>query len=95
MVDSPKMIQANAKFKKLQREEEAKKNLSEYEASEAAIRAKTARLKALRLARDASLAAEPAAPVVPAKKKVAKKAKGDTGKLSDWLKDQQSSGRNN
>ncbi len=95
MVDSPKMIQANAKFKKLQREEEAKKNLSEYEASEAAIRAKTARLKAARLARDAELQAAPPVPVVPAKKKAAKKSKADIGKLSDWLKDQQSSGRNN
>lgn len=96
LVDSPKMMQANAKFRKLQRAEDAKKNLSEHEANEAAIRAKTARLKAARLARDAAeQAAAPAATTVPVKKKVAKKKKGASGSLSDWLKDQQSSGRNN
>jgi hypothetical protein len=95
LVDSPKMMQANAKFRKLQRAEDAKKNLSEHEANEAAIRAKTARLKAARLARDAAEQAAPAATVVPVKKKAAKKKKGASGSLSDWLKDQESSGRNN
>ena len=90
MAESPRMIQANAKFKKIQREEEAKRNLSDYETSEAAIRAKTARLKAERLARDAAIAA--VAPAVPAKKKSAKKVKSKSGSLSDWLKDRESSG---
>ena len=42
MTDSPKMMQANAKFRKLQRAEGAKKNLSEIEANDALVRANTA-----------------------------------------------------
>jgi hypothetical protein len=95
MTDSPKMMQANAKFRKLQRAEGAKKNLSEIEANDALVRANTARLKALRLARDAAEQAFPATPVAPAKKTSAKKSKGKSGNLSDWLDGQQSSGRNN
>ena len=57
-----------------------------------ALRAKTEKLKALRLARDAAeQAAAPAA--APAKKK--KAAKQDKGNLSDWLKDREGSGHNN
>lgn len=93
MADNPKVAQANAKFKKLQREDEARKNMSDYEASEAAIAAKTARLRAERLARDAAVAQT--SPLVPAKKKAAKKTKGKSESLSDWLKGQSSSGRNN
>ena len=95
MTDSPKMMQANAKFRKLQRAEGARKNLSEIEANDALVRANTARLKALRLARAAAEQALPATPVASARKKSAKKAKGKSGSLSDWLNDQQSSGRNN
>ena len=50
---------ATAQFAKIQRAEDAKKATSEYESTAVALRAKTERLKALRLARDA------AAPVVP------------------------------
>ena len=94
MTDSSKMILANAKFRKLQRMEGARKNLSEHEASEAAIRANTARLKALRLARDAAEQTATTALGAPAKKKSAKKANVTSESLSDWLTDQQSSGRN-
>ncbi|MGZ3409209.1 MAG: hypothetical protein ACXWJW_02480 [Xanthobacteraceae bacterium] len=94
MTESPKMIQANAKFRKLQRVEVAKKNLSEYEESEAAVRAKTERLKALRLARDAALPPISEAQAIPAKKKSAKKGAASSGSLSDWLTSQKSSGRN-
>ena len=45
---------AKAQFDKLQRAEDGKKALSEYEAEAVAVRAKTARLRALRLARDAA-----------------------------------------
>jgi hypothetical protein len=93
MADNPKVAQANSKFKKLQREEEAKKNLSDYEIDRAAVEAKTARLRAERLAREAVVAQS--SPPVPAKKKAVKKAKGKSESLSNWLKDQQSSGRNN
>jgi hypothetical protein len=94
LIDSPKMMQANAKFRKLQRVEDAKKHMSEHEANEAAIRANTARLKALRLARDASEQSMSATSTAPVKKIAAKKKKKATGSLSDWLNDQQSSGRN-
>ena len=93
MADNPKVAQANSKFKKLQREEEAKKNLSDYEIDRAAVEVKTARLRAERLAREAELAKT--SPPVPAKKKTVKKTKAQSESLSTWLKDQQSSGRNN
>lgn len=91
MADNSQVAQANAKFKKLQREEAAKKNLSEHEAGEAAIAAKTARLRAERLARDAALART--SPPVAVKKRSAKKTKAKTESLSNWLNSQNSSGR--
>jgi hypothetical protein len=77
--------------------EDGKKAMAEYEASAAATRAKTEKLRALRLAKEA---AELAAPKPPAKTKAksagktAKKKKAPDGKLSDWLDDQADSGRN-
>ena len=59
-VDSTKH-KADAQFRKMQRAEDGKKAMSEYEANAAAIRAKTARLRALRLARDTQEQAAPAA----------------------------------
>lgn len=82
--------EANAQFAKLQRADDAKKAMSEYETEAAAVRAKTARLKALRLARDA--AAPPPEPAAPKKRKV--KKKGKDGSLSDWLDGQAKEGRN-
>jgi hypothetical protein len=76
--------QANAQFAKLQRAEDAKKATSEYESTAAALRAKTERLKALRLARDG--AAPPAAPKRKAKKK-------NAASLSEWLDGQSKDGR--
>lgn len=92
MADHSKKDEAHEQFKKLQRVEDGKKAMSEYEAEGAATRAKTAKLRALRLARDAAeQAAAPAAS--PAKKK--KAAKQDKGTLSDWLKNREGSGHNN
>ena len=77
---------------KLQKAEDAKKAMAEYHAAAAAVDANTARLRALRLERDAAAAnAIPAAKSV--KKKPAKKSKAAVGKLSDWLQDQKGSGR--
>ena len=70
--------------------------MSEYEAERAAVSAKTARLKALRLARDAELGtAAQAAPSVAAspKKKPAKKTAKSSATLSQWLAEQGGSGR--
>lgn len=95
MANHTKTDQANAQFKKLQRADDGKKAMSEYEAERVAIRAKTERLRALRLARDAAATPPPAA--APKKKAVkktpAKKAKGKS--LSDWLTVEEGSGRRN
>jgi hypothetical protein len=81
--------EANVQFAKLQRAQDAKKATADYETEAAAVRAKTERLKALRLARDAAMPPpEPAAPKRKAKKK-------DTGgKLADFLEGEAKEGRN-
>ena len=95
MADRSKIDTAQAGFKKLLRDQDGKKAMSEYETEGAAVRAKTARLKALRLARDAAESktapAEEAAP----KKKAPKRKKAAAGPLTDWLKDREGSGHNN
>jgi hypothetical protein len=72
--------------------EDGKKAMAEYEANAAATRAKTEKLRALRLARDAAEAAAPQ-PVAKTKAKATKKKKAPAGKLSDWLDEQADSGR--
>jgi hypothetical protein len=83
---------ANARFKKQQdRNHEGAKAKAAYEAEGQAMRDKTARLKALRLARDSSespVAQEAAAPT----KKPARK-KGKSVPLSSWLKGERGDGR--
>jgi hypothetical protein len=87
-VEKSKTHEASAQFAKLQREQDAKKATSDYENAAAEVRAKTERLRALRLARDA--AAPPAAPAATRRKKQ-KKVKS-TG-LTEWLDDQSKEGR--
>lgn len=89
MADSSK-DKATAQFAKLQRGHDGnKKTMSVYETEAAALRAKTERLKALRLARDAAAPpVEPAAPKRKGKKAAAR------GSLSDWLDGQAKEGRN-
>jgi hypothetical protein len=81
--------EANAQFAKLQRADDAKKAMLDYESAAVATRKKTERLKALRMARDAT-APPPATPAAP-KQKAAKKSKGT---LSDFLSGQAKEGRN-
>lgn len=99
MADHAKIDAAQAGFKKLMRDQDGKKAMSEYETEGAAVRAKTERLRALRLARDAAEgnAAPQKAPAkaTSAKKKSAKKTKKASGSLSNWLKDREGSGHNN
>jgi hypothetical protein len=90
MADSKKDTAA-AQFNKMQRAQDGKNAVLEYEAEARALRAKTERLRELRLARDAAL--PPAKPVA-VKKKAGKQAKTPAGKLADWLDDQENSGRN-
>jgi hypothetical protein len=90
MADKP-----NDGLRKLQQAEDAKKARAEYEAAAKAQDANTARLRALRLEREA--AAGPVAPKkagAAGKRKGAKAAKTSTGTLSQWLQDQKGSGRN-
>jgi hypothetical protein len=78
LADHSKKDEANVQFKKVQRAEDGKRAMSEYESATAAVRVKTARLKALRLARDAAdavAAKAAAAQPAPAKKKLPKKKK--------------------
>ncbi len=93
MADNSKVDRANAQFNKLQRAEDGKKAMSEYEADRIATRTKTERLKAMRLARDAAeKAAVPEEPAAKAKAP-AKKKKTTAETFSRWLEEQQNSGR--
>ena len=83
MADKSRTDAANAQFKKAQRDQDAQKAMSEYDAEGVATRAKTERLKALRLARDA--AAPKPEPKVKKAKAAVKKSKGKGASLSNWL----------
>lgn len=95
MADRPKSKNAaEMQFKKTQQAMEGKQAMIQYEADAIAMRKKTERLKALRLARDAEEAA--ARPAVPAKKKAVRKAKPVKDRpatLSEWWQDQKEDGR--
>ncbi len=93
-MDQSRKTVADAQFRKLQRAQDGKKAMSEYEAEQAAVRVKTARLKAARLAKEAADAAAAAAAPPAAAKKKAKKEKPPVAKLADWLDGQQKDGRN-
>jgi hypothetical protein len=79
--------------------EKSKGTAQAYEAEAEAMRTKMARLRALRLARDAEqAAAAPPAPVAKkgaAKKKAAAKQPADAGTLADWIKTREDGGHNN
>jgi hypothetical protein len=87
--------QANAQFRKAQQAADGKKAMAEYEAEAAALRSRTAKLRELRLARDAAAASAAPAAAPPVKKAAKKKAKGPSGSLASWLKDREDSGHNN
>jgi hypothetical protein len=95
MSDSLIKRRADAHFSKLPGVEIGKTITTESEAVAAAVAAKSARLKELRLARDA---AAQAASVIAVKKAAKKKSKTNGKKkrpavsLSDWLKNRQAVG---
>jgi hypothetical protein len=89
MADRSKRETANAEFKKAQRAADGKSVMSDYEAEAAAVRARTEKLKALRLARDAAAPV----PAVAPKRKAGRKEKAPAKKLSDWLDDRAKGGR--
>jgi hypothetical protein len=96
LADEPNKVRAEIRARQA---EDGKKAMAEYEANASATRAKTEKLRALRLAKEA---ADLAAPKPPAKAKAKapatgakkKKAAAPDGKLSDWLENQTDSGRN-
>ena len=96
MADEPNKMRAEIRARQA---EDGKKAMAEYEASAAATRAKTEKLKALRLAKEAAEAAAPKPPAKPKAKakpgvkSTKKKKAAPEGKLSDWLEDQSNSGR--
>jgi hypothetical protein len=85
LTSNAKTTTAEAQFKKTQREQDGKKAMIEYEAAGVAMRAKTEKLKALRLARDAELAAAGGGTTK------AKKAKPKAPTISDFRRDQHGS----
>ena len=91
MADQSKRAASQTPAAKAQRAEDGKQAMLDYESAMTATRAKTERLRAQRLARDA--AAPPAPAKAPPKKKPAKSAKRAAGTLGEWLDDQQKSGR--
>jgi hypothetical protein len=78
---------ADDQFKKLTRIEDGHKGPTEYEVRADALSTKIARLKALRLARDAALPAAP--PVKKAGKKKKRPAACPAVSLSEWRKSRQ------
>jgi hypothetical protein len=89
MTDNSKKYEADAQFAKVQRANDAKQATADYATEAAALRAKTERLKALRLARDA--AAPPQAPAAAKRKSGGKKRA--SGSLADWLDGEAKEGR--
>lgn len=73
VADDPRKHAANKEFRRARQTEDGKRAMLDYENAAIATRAKTARLKALRLARDAEIAAAAATAAPPKKKKAAKK----------------------
>jgi predicted RNA binding protein YcfA (HicA-like mRNA interferase family) len=92
LADNFKTQRADAQFKKVQRAEDGRKAMSEYESDAAAVRAKTAQLRQLRLARDAKDAAAQPAAASATKAKRTRKPKSASGTLANWLKDREGSG---
>jgi len=91
MTDAKNDVQSKSQSQ-AQREQDGKKAMAEYQAEQAATLAKTERLRALRLARDAAMGPKVAKPV--AGKKAASKKKAEPAKpLSEWLKSQRDEGR--
>lgn len=96
MADRSAKNDTQAQLQKMQRAEDGKKAMAEYEAEGAAMRAKTEKLRALRLAKEAADAANAPKAKTGTKKAAGKKTKSKAAAapLSDWLKDRETGGRN-
>jgi hypothetical protein len=91
--DSAKNDKASAEVRKMQQAADGKQAMLDYEAQAAAVRARTEKLRALRLAREAAAPPAPAKKKTASAKKPAKAAKAKPRPLSDWLSDQRKDGR--
>jgi hypothetical protein len=91
MAEDVKHDKAAAEARKSQQAADGKKAMLDYEAEAAALRARTEKLRALRLAREA--AEPPPPPKKTAAKKSAKASKEKSRPLSDWLDEQRKDGR--
>jgi hypothetical protein len=91
--DNVKNDKASVEVRKMQQAEDGKKAMLDYEAQAAAMRARTEKLRALRLARDAAEPPAPAKKKTSPAKKPAKSAKAKPRPLSDWLDEQRKDGR--
>ena len=96
MADDLAKAKAKTQAMRALQAEDGRKAMAEYEANAAAVREKTERLRALRLARDAAQAKLAPAPSTKGKGKAkgAKQPVRVAGKLADWLDDQRDSGHN-
>src|SRR5262249_50402435 len=92
MTDNSRKDVAQAQFAKLQKANDAKQAMADYEAAAVAMRAKTARRRARRPARGAERAAAGAAAPAAKKTRAARKPKGT---LADWIKAREADGHNN
>lgn len=93
MADDVKSDRASAEARKAQQAQDGKKAMLDYEAEAAAVRAKTEKLRALRLARDAAMPPAPAKTRTAAAKKPAKAGKTKPRPLAEWLDEQRKDGR--
>jgi hypothetical protein len=93
MADEVKSDKASADARKLQQAEDGKKAMLDYESQAAATRAKTEKLRALRLARDAAIPPATAKAKTSATTKSAKAAKAKPRPLSEWLDDRRKDGQ--
>lgn len=97
MADDLAKARAKTQAMRLLQAEDGRKAMAEYEANIVATREKTERLRAARLAREAAeaqAAPPPKAKGTKGSTKGKKKPARVAGKLSDWLEEQQDSGRN-
>jgi hypothetical protein len=92
MADQSKKSGSAHSAAKAQQAEDAKQAARDYEAEMAAVRAKTERLRAMRMARDAA-SPPPPPKAAPKKKSAAKSEKRSNSTLSQWLDEQDRSGR--
>jgi hypothetical protein len=91
LADHSKKDAAHHQFK-AQKADDARKAMSEYEADAAAVLAKTERLRALRLAKEAAEGKAPKKKTASTKKKSGKPGKEKGPDLAEWLKSRQGAG---